>query len=159
MKIRFIAPLIVSVFAMLFLLFIFLKPVDLPDAAMSAFGSETVRAQVQAIIEDGDIDLGGVIQRYQIVRVELLEGDYQGIAMEMDYGKRQVLSSLTTRLRNRFNISVAEIDEQDLWQKAILGIAYVANETGRVNQTLDQVLNLIRANPSLELLRSQIEVL
>jgi uncharacterized protein len=74
-------------------------------------------------------------------------------------GKRQVLSSLTTRLRNRFNISVAEIDEHDLWQKSILGIAYVANDTGRVNQTLDQVLNLIRANPSLELLRSQIEIL
>ena len=74
-------------------------------------------------------------------------------------GKRQVLSSLTTRLRNRFNISVAEIDEHDLWQKAILGIACVANDTGRVNQTLDQVLNLIRANPALELLRSQIEVL
>jgi uncharacterized protein len=74
-------------------------------------------------------------------------------------GKRQVLSSLTSRLRNRFNISVAEIDEHDLWQKAILGIAYVANDTGRVNQVLEQVLNLIRANPSLELLRSQIEVL
>ncbi len=74
-------------------------------------------------------------------------------------GKRQVLSSLKTRLRNRFNISIAEIDEHDLWQKSILGIACVANETGRVNQTLDQVLNLIRANPSLELLRSQIEVL
>ena len=74
-------------------------------------------------------------------------------------GKRQVLSSLVTRLRNRFNISVAEIDEHDLWQKAILGIAYVANDTGRIHQVLDQVLNLIRANPSLELLRSQIEVL
>ena len=74
-------------------------------------------------------------------------------------GKRQVLSSLKTKLRNRFNISVAEIDEHDLWQRSILGIACVANDTGRVNQTLDQVLNLIRANPSLELLRSQIEVL
>jgi uncharacterized protein YlxP (DUF503 family) len=74
-------------------------------------------------------------------------------------GKRQVLLSLKTRVRNRFNISVAEIDEHDLWQKSILGIACVANDTGRVNQTLDQVLNLIRANPSLELLRSEIEVL
>lgn len=74
-------------------------------------------------------------------------------------GKRQVLSSLTTRIRNRFNVSIAEIDEHDLWQKSILGIACVANEAGRVNQILDQVLNLIRANPSLELLRSQIEVL
>ncbi len=74
-------------------------------------------------------------------------------------GKRQVLSSLTTRIRNRYNVSIAEIDEHDLWQKSILGIACVANEAGRVNQILDQVLNLIRANPSLELLRSQIEVL
>ncbi len=73
--------------------------------------------------------------------------------------KRKILVSLKTRLQNRFNISVAEIDENHLWQKSILGIASVANETTRVNQTLDHVLNEIRANPSLELLRSQIEVL
>ncbi len=73
--------------------------------------------------------------------------------------KRKILVSLKTRLQNRFNISVAEIDDNHLWQKAILGIASVANETARVNQTLDHVLNEIRANPSLELLRSQIEVL
>ncbi len=73
--------------------------------------------------------------------------------------KRKILVSLKTRLQNRFNISVAEIDDNHLWQKAILGIASVANETARVNQTLDHVLNDIRANPSLELLRSQIEVL
>ncbi len=71
-------------------------------------------------------------------------------------GKRTILVSLKARLQNRFNIS---IDENHLWQKAILGIASVANETARVNQTLDYVLNDIRANPSLEVLRSQIEVL
>lgn len=73
--------------------------------------------------------------------------------------KRKILVSLKTRLQNRFNISVAEIDESHLWQKAIVGIATVANETARVNQTLDHVLNDIRANPSLELVRSQIELL
>jgi hypothetical protein len=73
--------------------------------------------------------------------------------------KRKILVSLKTRLQNRFNVSIAEIEEMDLWQKAILGIAAVANETARVNQTLDHVLNDIRANPSLELVRSQIEVL
>ncbi|MEE8125251.1 MAG: DUF503 domain-containing protein [Nitrospirales bacterium] len=74
-------------------------------------------------------------------------------------GKRQILQSLKTKLSNRFNITIAEIDECDLWQKAIVGIACVANDTSKVNQTLDQVLNGIRANPSLELLRSQIELL
>ena len=73
--------------------------------------------------------------------------------------KRKILVSLKTKLQNRFNISIAEIDESHLWQKAILGIALVANETARVNQTLDHILNDIRANPSLELLRSQIELL
>lgn len=86
--------------------------------------------------------------------VELYFHDSQSLK-----SKRKILVSLKTRLQNRYNISVAEVDERDLWQKAILGIASVANETARVNQTLDHVLNDIRANPSLELLRSQIEVL
>lgn len=76
-----------------FLLWPYFTQVDMPDANMSAFGSETVRARVTEIIEEGEIDLGGTLQRYQIARVELLEGDYRGILMEMDYGQRQVLSS------------------------------------------------------------------
>jgi uncharacterized membrane protein len=74
--------------------FLLFQPVTLPDATMSAFGAETTRARVTGIIEDGEIDLGGVTQRYQLARVEILEGKYQGIEMEMDYGKRQVLSNV-----------------------------------------------------------------
>lgn len=70
-----------------------LTRVDLPDVNMSAMGSETLRARVTEIIEEGEIDLGGIVQRYQIARVELLEGEYRGIVMEMDYGRRQVLSN------------------------------------------------------------------
>lgn len=76
-----------------FLLWQVVKPVELPEVNMSTFGSETARAQVTEIIEEGEIDLGGTIQRYQVARVELLEGEYRGIVMEMDYGKRQVLSN------------------------------------------------------------------
>lgn len=60
---------------------------------MSAFGSDTIRARVTEIIEEGEIDLGGTVQRYQVARVELLEGEYRGIEMEMDYGRRGVLSN------------------------------------------------------------------
>ncbi len=67
--------------------------VELPDVGMSAMGSETVRARVVAVVEDGEIDLGGIKQRYQIARVELLEGERKGVIAEMDYGKRQVLSN------------------------------------------------------------------
>jgi uncharacterized membrane protein len=82
--------LVIAVFALTLFLF---RQINLPDAMMSAFGSETKQARVMEIIEDGEIDLGGNIQRYQIARVDLLEGEYQGIVMEMDYGRRQVLSS------------------------------------------------------------------
>jgi uncharacterized membrane protein len=70
-----------------------LRPVNLPDVNMSAFGTGTVRARVTEIIEEGEIDLGGTVQRYQVARIELLEGEYRGLVMEMDYGRRGVLSS------------------------------------------------------------------
>ena len=73
--------------------------------------------------------------------------------------KRQVLSSLKARLVQKFNVSVAEVDHQDLWQRTTIGIACVANETRYVNQVFDQVLKVIRSNPRLELLDSKIELL
>ncbi len=73
--------------------------------------------------------------------------------------KRQVLLSLKDRLREKFNLSVAEVGEQDLWQKAMLGLACVANESAYVNQVLEQSLNLIRSVPTIEVVRSRIEFL
>lgn len=73
--------------------------------------------------------------------------------------KRQVLLSLKDRLRDKFNVSVAEVGDQDLWQKAVLGIACVANEGKHVNQVLDQVVNVIRSVPLVELVQVRIELL
>ncbi len=73
--------------------------------------------------------------------------------------KRQVLHSVRDRLREKFNLSVAEVGEQDLWQKAVLGLACVANETRYVQQVLEQALNQIRSNPTIEIVQSQVELL
>lgn len=81
-----------------FLLWPYFTQVNLPDAVMSSFGFETAHARVTEIIEEGEVDLGGTLQRYQVARVELLEGEYRGILMEMDYGRRGVLAN-TTYLR------------------------------------------------------------
>jgi len=64
--------------------------VTLPETGNSAFGVGTVTARVTQIIEVGTVDLGGHVQNYQIARVEPLEGEYKGIPMEIDYGKRQL---------------------------------------------------------------------
>jgi uncharacterized protein YlxP (DUF503 family) len=73
--------------------------------------------------------------------------------------KRQVLHGLKDRLRGKFNISIAEVDGQDLWQKAVLGMACVANDGSYVNQVLEQALNVIKSMPTVEVIRTQLELL
>ena len=73
--------------------------------------------------------------------------------------KRQVLLSIKDRLRDKFNVSVAEVGDHDLWQKAVLGMACVANEGAYVNKVLDQAVNLLRSIPMVEMVKFQIELL
>jgi len=86
--------------------------------------------------------------------VELYLPDSQSLK-----AKRQVLLSVKDRVRDRFNVSIAEVGDQDLWQIAVLGIACVANEQKHVNQVLDQTVNLIRSVPMVDLIQCQIEFL
>jgi len=74
------------------ILYAVLSKVQLPGDGFATFGADTVRAEVVQIIEEGQVDLGGVQQTYQIARVKILEGEYAGIPMEIDYGKRQIRS-------------------------------------------------------------------
>lgn len=89
-----------------------------------------------------------------VCTVELFIGDSQSLK-----DKRQVLHGLKDRLRNKFNLSVAEVEGQDLWQKAILGLACVANDSRFVNQVMEQALNMIKGMPSVEVVRTQQELL
>ena len=74
------------------LLYFQFSRVQLPGDGFTTFGSDPVRAEVLQIIEEGQVDLGGHTQKYQIARVNILEGEYAGIPMEIDYGKRQLRS-------------------------------------------------------------------
>ena len=73
--------------------------------------------------------------------------------------KRHSLKSLKDRIRSRFNVSVAEVDHNDLWQKTSLAVAAVSNDTAHLNQMLDRVVNLVRSVPEVSLLDYQIELL
>lgn len=73
--------------------------------------------------------------------------------------KRFILKSLKDRIRNKFNVSIAEIDANDLWQRCVLGVACIANETKIINQILDRVKNTILNTPTVELIDSRMEML
>lgn len=66
--------------------------------------------------------------------------------------KRQVVRSIKDRLRNQFNVSVAEVDDLDHLQIAVLGFAMVSNEASHVRTSLEQVVNAIRSHPVAELI-------
>ena len=52
--------------------------------------------------------------------------------------KRQVVRKVVDRLRSRFNVSVAEVGDNDIWQRARIGISAVANDHSFVNEVLDK---------------------
>ena len=54
--------------------------------------------------------------------------------------KRSVVQSLRNRLRARFNVAVAELDHQDVWQRATLGVASISNSQPLLESLLQQVL-------------------
>ena len=74
-------------------------------------------------------------------------------------GKRQVLRSLKDRMKGRFNVSVAEVGEEDLWQRATLGIAVVSNDRSHANRVLSKVVDLIESSGPVEVVDYQIELL
>jgi uncharacterized protein YlxP (DUF503 family) len=54
--------------------------------------------------------------------------------------KRQVLRSLKDRLRNQFNVAVAELDFEDMWQRSVVGVVTLSNEEHHVEEALQKVL-------------------
>ncbi len=54
--------------------------------------------------------------------------------------KRQVLRSLKDRLRGQFNVAVAELDHQELWQRAVVGIVSISSDANHLEQSLRAVI-------------------
>ncbi len=58
-------------------------------------------------------------------------------------GKRRVIASMCQRIRNRFGVSVAEVDDNDSWQMATLGVACVSSSVRHADEILDNVIAYI----------------
>ena len=58
-------------------------------------------------------------------------------------GKRRVIASMSQRIRNRFGVAVAEVGDNDSWQRATLGIACVSGSVRHADEVLDNVIAYI----------------
>lgn len=75
-------------------------------------------------------------------------------------GKRQIIKSLTARVSNKFNVSVAEVDGHDLWQLATIGIACISTDKRHANEVLSKIVDFITGSRfDVEILGYGIEIL
>ncbi|MDI3340611.1 MAG: DUF503 domain-containing protein [Sphaerobacter sp.] len=60
--------------------------------------------------------------------------------------KRRVVRSITSRVRARFNVSIAEVDDQDMWQVATVAFVCLSNSSRHVDDTMHTVIRFIEGN-------------
>ncbi len=72
--------------------------------------------------------------------------------------KRMVVRSLKDRLFSRFNVSIAEIGENDKWQVGELGIATVGTDTRFVSSSVEKVKNFLNQDPRISIIEDAVDI-
>ncbi len=66
--------------------------------------------------------------------------------------KRMIVKSIMGKVKNKFNVAVAEVDEQDIHQMIVIGIACIAHSMGNCDSILDQVISFVEDNTEAQIL-------
>ncbi len=74
-------------------------------------------------------------------------------------GKRHVIRRLIHRVKHHFNVSISEVGDNDLWQRAKIGICAVGNDRRHINSSLDKVVDFIEKMQLVELVHTEMEIL
>lgn len=74
-------------------------------------------------------------------------------------GKRKVVKSIISRLRNNFNASVAEIGSNDVHQRAEIGFSLIGNDQSIINSKIDKMINLAEDLGLAEILDTEMEII
>jgi hypothetical protein len=73
--------------------------------------------------------------------------------------KRQVLRRITDRVKARFNVSVAEVEDQDLWQKAQIALAVIGGDKRHVGEQMDKILHFIDELYAAPVIQREVETI
>ncbi len=72
--------------------------------------------------------------------------------------KRKVVKSLIEKSRHRFNVSVAEVADQDLHQRAVIGVAVVGSDGRVLNSLLDRIVSFMESLGTAEIIHTEMEI-
>ncbi len=71
--------------------------------------------------------------------------------------KRRLLQSLIDRIDNDFNVSISEVDNQDLWQRSVVAVASVSSELSQLEQICSSIINRVDDTHGIELIEQNID--
>ncbi|WP_298843565.1 DUF503 domain-containing protein [Clostridium sp.] len=71
--------------------------------------------------------------------------------------KRMVVKSIIQKLKNKFNISVAEVDDQDIHQTIVIGVAGLCGTSSQLDSTMEHIITFIEDNTDAEIVNIQNE--
>lgn len=74
-------------------------------------------------------------------------------------GKRHVMQKMIERVKHRFNVAISEVGDNDLWQRAQIGICAVSNDRRHINSSLDKVVDFIEKMNLVEVVHKDLEIL
>lgn len=74
-------------------------------------------------------------------------------------GKRKIVKSITTRLRNSFNISIAEVGANDVYQRAEIGFSITGNDRRLINSIMDKIIDKTDAMGLAEIIDTDMEII
>ncbi len=74
-------------------------------------------------------------------------------------GKRKIIKSIIGKIRNHFNVSMAEIGDNDIYQKARIGFAIVGNDRQTVNSKMDKIFNMVENLGLAEVVETDMELI
>ncbi|WP_432665715.1 DUF503 domain-containing protein [Wukongibacter baidiensis] len=73
--------------------------------------------------------------------------------------KRQIIKSLIQRIQSRFNVSIAEVDLNDIWRRSVVGFACVTTSSKHANQMINTVIRFIENDNRVEIVNCETELL
>jgi uncharacterized protein YlxP (DUF503 family) len=74
-------------------------------------------------------------------------------------GKRRIVKQIIGRVKNKFNVSIAEVGDHDRWQRSQIGFCLIGNDKRFINSSLDKVVDFIETINSAEITNADFEIL
>lgn len=87
------------------------------------------------------------------LEIEILIGESHSLK-----ARRRVVKSLKDRIRAKFNVSVADVGDQGIWQRTTLAVAAVSNDRRFLNEVLSKVLDLVGGDPRVEVIAQRMTI-